>query len=942
MNHLLLLVFVLSALMAVCLGQPPQQRSYLPGEVAAVHAARLFKTNPKEGLKAAQVAVESLLEQAGPDDARVVEPLNMLSRMYYQLHGFDKAVSYGRKALESAIKTSDAESMPVGKSAESLGLALLGDGRAQESLPYLHRAIDIFEAKNAFMSHTHCLVTLGGAYGLAGEYAMAESLTLQGRQRAQEVKFRMPPGQAEQFVSRANSSLGSLYASMGDHERAYDLQRYNLRSARLTARGGDTSQLTMRLSSYARTCGKVKKYEEGLEILAEAAQLIRQSQGDNSPQLAMLHIHRSSILVDQKKYAEALEELDRADTRMSAASAGKNHSQRSLIDNNRGYILILTGRSKDAEPFIQASLKSQLTQKDDPFGLATTHGSLARIQALQGRADPALRNLHASSKLIESQLLSLQETGSDQQKVAFLNKAAGKVELALDLLFVHLPEHPGIRKEVFETVLARKGRAMDLSRAVPAAPGNRPLQSLIESRNQLLGTISGQALRSALGDPKPATRSLASQQFELESTSRKLRQMAAKPPAAKAFTLKNLAQTIPEQAAYVDYVVYRQTEDKNGLIDPDARPWVCAAFVVQRDQSLTAVQLGPLSAIETQARALRAALSRPGDDRWKPPARSLHQLLIEPLHAATAGKTRWIISPDGILNLLPFSTFIDANGQALLRTHEITYVGSGRELLQPPAPKAPFSAVAFADPIYTIPDSADPSILNFAPLPGTAEEARAIQAIIPAIKSHLKGQANEVALKSVQAPTILHIATHGFFLDSAPGGEGSRGLKRKQPPGDPEQANKTSGAGRLSFRLEENPLIRSGLAFSGANQLTGGRDEDGVLTALEASRLNLQGTRLIVLSACETGVGEVMNGEGVFGLRRAFQLAGAKSQVLSLWKVDDRATAQLMADFYKQLSKGTGKSTALHNAATAIANDTKYAHPNYWAAFILSGHAGPL
>jgi CHAT domain-containing protein len=134
-------------------------------------------------------------------------------------------------------------------------------------------------------------------------------------------------------------------------------------------------------------------------------------------------------------------------------------------------------------------------------------------------------------------------------------------------------------------------------------------------------------------------------------------------------------------------------------------------------------------------------------------------------------------------------------------------------------------------------------------------------------------------------------------------------------------------------------LLRSGIALAGANVPRNGA---GVLTALEASALNLWGTKLVTLSACDTGVGEVKNGEGVYGLRRAFFLAGAETLVMSLWPVSDSITRSMMADYYRGLSHGLGRGAALRTVQLAMLKDPQRRHPFYWAAFIQAGDWTPL
>jgi CHAT domain-containing protein len=183
----------------------------------------------------------------------------------------------------------------------------------------------------------------------------------------------------------------------------------------------------------------------------------------------------------------------------------------------------------------------------------------------------------------------------------------------------------------------------------------------------------------------------------------------------------------------------------------------------------------------------------------------------------------------------------------------------------------------------------------------------------------------------MKAPRVLHLATHGFFLGSgARGPANARLLKHEAAP--------AATSGMLLYPA----LLQSGLAFAGANQPTAAADDDGILTALEAASLDLWGTRIAVLSACETGVGEARRGEGVYGLRRALVIAGAESQVMSLWQVSDQGTRALMTDLYATLKSGLPRSGALRDVQLRMLKSKNRSHPYYWASFILSGADGPI
>jgi CHAT domain-containing protein len=299
---------------------------------------------------------------------------------------------------------------------------------------------------------------------------------------------------------------------------------------------------------------------------------------------------------------------------------------------------------------------------------------------------------------------------------------------------------------------------------------------------------------------------------------------------------------------------------------------------------------------------------------------------MRPVRRLLGDARRLFISPDGELNLIPFAALVGERGRYLVEDYTISYLTSGRDLLRLEVrPENRQGPLIVANPTFDQAltsearrggaeakgagalRSVDFKQLRFSYLPGAETEARALGVILPGATVLTGAEATEAALKQVSGPSLLHIATHGYFL--------------------PDQQQQTS----------ENPLLRSGLGLAGANRREGGGGEDGVLTALEAAGLDLWGTRLVVLSACETGLGDVRNGDGVYGLRRALVLAGAESQVMSLWQVSDLPTRNLMVEYYRRLQRGEGRSEALRQAQLKLLRGKTHNHPFYWASFIQTG-----
>jgi len=287
----------------------------------------------------------------------------------------------------------------------------------------------------------------------------------------------------------------------------------------------------------------------------------------------------------------------------------------------------------------------------------------------------------------------------------------------------------------------------------------------------------------------------------------------------------------------------------------------------------------------------------------------LYNLIIKNIDLKN--KNSLIISPDGLLNLIPFEAFYH-NKKYLIENIDIHYTPSGKELLKLYYNKSLSSSqiIVFANPNFQTNQKSykrgaifEKLTPTFDSLDGSIIEANSIKHYFPNAKILYQKRASEKNLLNTISPKILHLSTHGFFIKD-------------------------------SSIL--NPMLKSGIVLSGANSSIINKSGDGIITALELSRLNLKGTKLVVLSACETGVGEIQEAQGVAGINRAFMSAGAKRVIMSLWSVSDMATSWLMKEFYKNLSKNMSYSSALANAKRSMIKN-RNSHPYYWSGFIESG-----
>jgi CHAT domain-containing protein/Tfp pilus assembly protein PilF len=296
----------------------------------------------------------------------------------------------------------------------------------------------------------------------------------------------------------------------------------------------------------------------------------------------------------------------------------------------------------------------------------------------------------------------------------------------------------------------------------------------------------------------------------------------------------------------------------------------------------------------------------------------------EPLEKTLRGKTTIYLSADGVFHKVNVNTLRDpAKNKFLLEKYDIVYLLNPIQFLENKTPlsRVKRDAVLMGNPMFDVdvnsPRERSVEFTHFSGLPGTEEELRAIEKLL---KGHswkttlyLRGAATESNLKAVKSPSILHLASHGFF---------------------------SSDIVSLNAEAKKEFLFHSGIVLSGANKSisTGSTafHNDGIVTAFEVMNLDLSNTQLVVLSACETGLGKIENGEGVFGLQRSFMQAGARNVLISLWKVDDQATRDLMIKFYKHLAFGDSMHDSLRKAQSEQAKILS--NPSLWGGFVLVGN----
>jgi CHAT domain-containing protein/Tfp pilus assembly protein PilF len=866
-------------------------------------------------------ALEIQEKSLGPEEPQLATTLTNLGVMYQTKGDYLQAEPLLLRALAIREKATGTEAIYIIQSLKSLASLYETTGEYDKAGQLLERVVTQLEkllgADNPIIAPA--LSDLAIHTKTQGDYVKAEQLY----QRAIAL-LEKALGPDDVSLAAPLDNLANLYQSKGDYERAEAIYKRVLAIKEKSLRPEDPDLATT-LSNLAVLYTEQRNYEQAEPLLQRAVAIKEKALGPAHPDVATVLDNLEVLYYEKGDYDKAAALSERV-LSIKQKALGPEHPDVAIALNNIGALKERRGDYKGAEALYKQAL-AIYEKKLGPKHPDTTNMvlNLALLMAAHGDMAQALAYLTRGAETSEYNAALILATGSEEQKSRYMSTLSAETDYTISLHLRSVPENLTAARLALTTILRRKGRALDAMTEQLATlrrrsdPQDRALlERLGIVRAQLATLVLNGSGRTSVTEKQTAVAKLEGEVQRLEAavSARSAEFRAQSQPV----TIESVQEAMPKDTALVEIASYRPFNPlaKNRSERYGAARY--AAYVLGGEGQPKWVDLGEAAAINSDIAALRKALIGPRSTNVKQVAQSLFGRVVRPILPLTGNTHKLFLSPDGDLNLIPFGALVDEQDRYLVENYSITYLTSGRDLLRLQVHTGgKQGAVIFANPSF---DSAGESKqatsiatasehgrrsvdlrdAKFSPLPGTAGEAAALAAVIPEVKLFTGAQATEAALKQVSGPRILHVATHGFFLpdqfQATTESDDARGLGIA-PSTEKQPAH------------EESPLLRSGLAFAGVNQRQSGAGEDGVLTALEATGLDLWGTKLVVLSACETGLGEVKNGEGVYGLRRALVLAGSESQVMSLWQVSDAATRDLMADYYKRLQAGEGRTEAL-------------------------------
>jgi CHAT domain-containing protein/Tfp pilus assembly protein PilF len=838
----------------------------------------------------------------GTDHPDVAISLNNLALLYSDQGKYAQAELLYQRSLTISEKALGTNHPDVATSLNNLAGLYSDQGKYAQAEPLYQRSLATWE-KALGTDHLNVATSLSNLaelYRNQGKYAQAEPLY----QRSLAIREKAL-GTDHPSVATSLSNLAELYRNQGKYAQAEPLHQRSLATWK-KALGTDYPSVATSLNNLALLYSNQRKYAQA-ESLYQLSLAIREKVlRTDHPDVAASLNNLASSHIDQGKYAQA-EPLYQRSLAILEKALGTDHPSFATSLNNLALLYSNQGQYAQAEPLYQRSLAiSEKALGTDHPNVFTSLNNLAELYSDHGKYVQAIEFHDRGSTIQENILSKTLVIGSEQDKKDYVGNILTGSDFSIDLA---LKSNRGDADRLAITnVLRRQGRILDATAAtiqnIRTRLKERPdLQKLFDNWQ---ATLQAQAdlTTSQLSQKNPQEYKAKYQELEqrgqqqetqLSKQSATFRQTIAPVELSKIQTL------IPPDAALVHLVKYRPLNPKGGSTNRYGAPRY-AAVTLRTTGNPHWVDLGTAAEIEKNIQTFRTYLqdgSGTNNLQRNKIARTLHAKLIQPLRQHLGDTKHLLLSPDAALNLIPFEALQDENNKYLIERYAFSYLTSGRDLTRfadaPPSRQAP---VIFSEINY------DRST-NY-PTLATAAETTAIQRIFPNAELKLDRAATKTALQKIQAPQILHLATHGFF---------------KPAPNNPENPKQF-----------DNPLTRSGIILAGTDQLTG----------LEASALDLYGTQLVVLSACETGLGDISAGEGIYGLRRALVIAGSQSQVLSLWKVENNATVELMKTFYANLKAGMGRHEALRDAQLKLLRHPNYPNPHNWAAFIPSGNWEPL
>jgi len=862
---------------------------------------------------------QKVLGAEHPDTA---QSLNNLAVLYKDMGEYAKAEPLYQEALRIRQKVLSPEHPDTAQSLNNLARLYKEMGDYAKAEPLLQETFRIWH-KVLGPEHPYTATSLNNLaelYQAMGEYAKAEPLYQEALRIRQKVQGKEHPDTAQGL-----NNLAALYQAMGEYAKAEPLLQEALRIQQKVI-GSEHPDTAASLNNLAELYQDVGEYAKAEPLFREVLRIQQKVLGSEHPDTARSLSNLAELYEAMGEYAKA-EPLFQEALRIRQKVLGPEHQDTAISLNNLALLYQDIGEYAKAEPLYQEALRIQqkVLGKEHP-DTATSLENLALLEFDLDRIDEATALARQSSAAQLTALSKIFSFTSEQQRLAYL-----------DIFYPYslFPFLKGTETDLATAVLRYKGVVLDSiveDRLLAEASQGSEDQKLVERLNVDKSQLGQLVLQPSQKLSDKTRQRIEALEGEVEKIESQLAEHVAGLNQARhalGVSLEQVQSRIPSDGTLIEYLRYRHYLGKNQW---EGR--YGAIVLISKGPPLW-IPLGKTNEIEHLVRQYGTLVrGSPEEDELSANLQALYEALWAAIGQALPSQTkRIIISPDAELNFISFATLLTKDKHFLAEKYNVQYAASGRDLLREPKPLTAKEVVLFANPDFSLGStpmlakaehrSADVGSIRgsekrdiedwrFGSLEGTQKERDELVKKFDdwgwKPTDFTAKRATKEALLKIHSPYILHLATHGFFA--------------KEDPTTDQTESESSLNVRQSVtksKFFKNPMHRSGLALAGAQTTIeawkSGEvppvENDGILTAEDVSTLDLQGTWLVTLSACDTGSGEARAGEGVMGLRRGFIEAGAQNLLMTLWPISDEVTVQIMSDFYEAAHKTGNAPEAL-------------------------------
>jgi len=941
-----------------------KQAERLKKEGRYAQSARLYEDAVKLGK-----------EVFGEQGKSTITLINNLAALYHSMGEYKKAEPLFLWAMATRKKVLGENNPSYATSLNNLGALYKSMGAYEKTEPLYLQAMTI-RKKVLGEKHPHyaqSLNNLGELYRNKGAYEKAEGF----HQQAMAIRKKVV-GEKHPDYAQSLNNLALLYEAIGAYEKAEPLYLHALTIWK-NVLGENHPYYAQSLNNLALLYYSVSAYKKAEPLYLQAMAIRKKILGEKHPRYATSLNNLAGLYYSMGAHEKAKPFFIQA-LEIRKQVFGEKHPDYAGSLNNLAGLYDSMGAYEKAEPLYLQSMaiwKKTLGEKTPLY--AASLSNIGCLNAATGRYREAFSDLSKSLLIQEFVASKIFAVSSEKQRMNFMKTINSTLEIFLSLCFKSMDDSAQARSGALDALVRRQGMVLEsmLSERRAARRARDPevaelTKRLQDTKGHLSRLVLGGIGRMGASEYKKRSDQLSAQIDALEA------QIARKSASfrnlieSRKVDTKALSAALPSNSAFVQFTAYEIFNFKaKGKESQWGRREYAALILRAGKAAPKLVPLGDAKQIEEAIAACRTAQeelakkigtgeTKPAETRLLEAFGRVEKIVWRPVAAQLGDVRRVYLCPAGELNFISFSALPGANGRYLIEQYEITMISTGRGLLRGSSGEAQKQLIAFGAPNFggesvlqdelmftrstqksALRDKGAYNVLGrFSPLPRTQREAVAVvemgeEAGLPCTL-YTGSSATEARLKMTERPRVLYLATHGFFLSDSD-------WSKPDEKGLSSFAGAQRAASRLS--LKQNPMLRSGLALAGANRTLEGKSQsgvdDGIVTAEEVAGLNLEGTNLVVLSACQTGLGKNRGGEGVLGLRRAFVMAGSEHLVMSLWSVSDKATQELLSDFYARYTKTGNPDQALREAQRAFLKQArktgKRQNPFYWAAFVQTG-----